>query len=174
MPALPGEIGEYRSATGLLPQPLEYQRRSDPVDRNLDRRIMVAAHSIMALAANRAPERTSRSLSTGTTLHKTGGNSLITHNVRMDTLEIASCYPAWGCFSVKSPVVVIVVHIWQLPRVQLSVNCEQLISANVYSTCLRITAISLSSLMISPLGSVRNAVDIRSRIFLPNDEIKLD
>jgi hypothetical protein len=38
--ALPGEVGDHRAATALLPQPLEYQRRSDPVDRNLDRGII--------------------------------------------------------------------------------------------------------------------------------------
>jgi hypothetical protein len=39
-PPLPGEIGDHCAATGLLPQPLEYQRRSDPAERDLERGII--------------------------------------------------------------------------------------------------------------------------------------
>ena len=40
VPALAGEIGDHRAAAGLLPQPLEHQRRPDAADRNLDRGII--------------------------------------------------------------------------------------------------------------------------------------
>ena len=34
------QLRDHRAATGLLPQPLEHQRRPDAADRNLDRRII--------------------------------------------------------------------------------------------------------------------------------------
>jgi hypothetical protein len=40
VPPRSGEIANHRAAAGLFPQPLEYQRRPDPADRNLDRRII--------------------------------------------------------------------------------------------------------------------------------------
>jgi hypothetical protein len=59
--ALASQLRDHRAAAGLIPQPLEYQRRPDLADRNLERGPSVTALSTMALAANRAPERNSRS-----------------------------------------------------------------------------------------------------------------
>jgi hypothetical protein len=50
MPALSSEIGDHRAATGLLPQPLEYQRRSVRWTAILIAASLAAALSIMALA----------------------------------------------------------------------------------------------------------------------------
>ncbi len=61
VPALPSEVGDHRTATGLLPQPLEYQRRFNPMDRNLDRGVIGERTQHHRLGRNRAPERNRRS-----------------------------------------------------------------------------------------------------------------
>ena len=56
-----GEVLDHRPAAGLLPQPLEHQRRPDAARRARRRGSFGDGVDNMALAAKRAPERSSRS-----------------------------------------------------------------------------------------------------------------